>query len=53
MVLTSLQAQKIINSFNNLNINQPLQIAAVNYVLTPIEGNINHGDPMGLKLYLQ
>ena len=26
---------------------------AVNYVLNSFEGNINPGDPQGLKLYLQ
>ena len=26
---------------------------AVNYLLSPFEGNINDGDRMGLKLYLQ
>ena len=53
MVLTSLQAQPLIKSFNNLNTNQPVQTEAVNYVLIPFEGNINPGDPTGLKLYLQ
>ena len=28
-------------------------MAAVNYVLSPFEGNINTGDPMGIKLDLQ
>ena len=28
-------------------------MAAVNYVLSPFEGNINLGDPTGIKLYLQ
>ena len=26
---------------------------SVNYVLSPLEGNINNGDPQGLKLYIQ
>ena len=53
MVLTSLQAQPLNIVFNNLNTNQPVQTEAVNYVLIPFEGNINPGDPTGLKLYLQ
>ena len=28
-------------------------MAAVNYVLSPFEGNINTGYPTGLKIYLQ
>ena len=28
-------------------------MAAVNYVLSPFEGNINLGDPTGINLYLQ
>ena len=28
-------------------------MAAVNCVLIPSEGNINHGDPTGLKYFLQ
>ena len=53
MVLTSLQVQTPINRFNHLNINQPVQMAALNYVLIPSEGNINPGYPTGIKLYLQ
>ena len=53
MVLRNLQAQTTINWFNHLKINQPVQMAAVNYVLSPFEGNINTGDPMGIKLDLQ
>ena len=53
MALTSLQTKTLINCFNHLNINQPVQIAVVNYVLRPFEGKINPGYPKGLKLYLQ
>ena len=53
MVLTSLQAQTLINWFNHININKSVHMAAVNYVFIPFEGNINPGDPTGLKLYLQ
>ena len=28
-------------------------MTAVNYVLMPFEGNINPGDPTGLKFYIQ
>ena len=28
-------------------------MADVNYLLSAFEGNINHGDPTGIKLYLQ
>ena len=52
-VLTRRQAQLIINQFNHININQPFHIEAVNYVLIPFEGNINHGDPTEIKLFLQ
>ena len=53
MVLTSLQYQILINGFNHLNINQPVQMADVNSVLSPFEGNTNPGDPTGFKLHLQ
>ena len=53
MVLKSLQAQKLINWFNYLNINQLVHMATVNYVLSSFEGNIYPGYPTGLKLYLQ
>ena len=53
MVLTSLQAQKLINWFNHLNINQPVQIKNVNDMIRPFEGNTNPGNPMGLRLDLQ
>ena len=55
MVLTIRQAQILIYQFNNLNLNQPVQIASavVSYVISPFEGNINHRYPQGLKIYLQ
>ena len=53
MVLTSLQAHTLINRLNHLDINEPLQMVALNYVLSPFEWNINPGYPKGLKLYLQ
>ena len=53
MVFTSLQAQKFINQFNDLDINQPVHMAAVNYVLSPFEGNTIPGDPTRLKTDLQ
>ena len=49
----SSQAQKLINWFNYIIINQLFQMAAVNDVIRLFEGNINIGDPTGLKLYLQ
>ena len=51
MVLTSLQAQPLINWFNRLNMNQPVQMTYVNYLLIPNIGNINPGYPTGVKLY--
>ena len=53
MVLISLQSKILINIFNHININQPVQMATVNYVLSPFEGNIYSGDLTGLKLYPQ
>ena len=53
MVLTRRQEPLLINQFNHLNTDQPFQMAAVNYVLSPFEGNTNPGYPTGLKLYLQ
>ena len=48
------QSQILINQFNNLNINQQFHMESpINYDLSPFEGNINHGYPMGVKLYLQ
>ena len=53
MVLTILQAQTLINWFKHLNINRPVRMADLNDVLITFEGNINPGDLMGTKLYLQ
>ena len=55
MVCTRRQADILINKFNNININQQVQMYAtvLNYVIIPFEGNINPGDPQGLRLYLQ
>ena len=53
MVLKSLQAQTLINWFNYMDINQPVQMVAVNYVLSLFEGNKNPRYSMGIKLYLQ
>ena len=53
MVFTSLQAQTRIHRFNHININKTVHMADVNYVLRPFEGNINTGDPTGIKLYIQ
>ena len=53
MVLTSLQAQELMNWSNHLKIIQPVHMETVNYVRRPFEGNINPGNPMGLRLDLQ
>ena len=53
MVLTSLQSQTLINRFNHIDINQPVQMEAMNYMLGFFEGNINPGYPTGIKLYPQ
>ena len=54
MLLTIREAQLLINKFNNININQQVQMAdPINYMLRTFEGNINTGDPTGIKLYLQ
>ena len=55
MVLEIIQAKLLISQLNNLNINTLVQTmeSPVEYVLIPSEGNVNHGDPQGLKLYLQ
>ena len=49
------QAHILINQFNNIYINQQVQMADLflNYVLIPFEGNINTGYPKGIKLYLK
>ena len=51
--LTIIQAKLLINQSNNHTINQPVQMADMNYVLIPFEGNIIHGDPTVIKLFLQ
>ena len=55
MVLTRGQLQAIIHHINNINTNQQVQIMEdpVNYLLIPFENNINLGDPLGIRLYLQ
>ena len=53
MVSTRRQSQLIIKQFNNININHPVQMTAMNNVLSPFEGNIHFGYPTGVKLYLQ
>ena len=54
-MLTIIQTHILINQFNNLSINQKIQMASpiVNYVIIPFKRNVNPGDPQGLKLYLQ
>ena len=53
MALTRRQAQLLMNKFNHLNIiNKPVHMEVMNYALIQFEGNINPGDPTGLKLYL-
>ena len=53
MVLTSLQAQLLINRFNHIDTNEPFHMVVVNYVLSSFKENINPGDPTGIKIYLQ
>ena len=53
MFLTRLQEQTLIKQFNHIYMNQLVQIASVNYVLRPFEGNINPGDPKAIKIYPQ
>ena len=54
MVLTIIESQLLIKTFNNININQQVKMAApINCVLSQFEGNINHVDTTGLRLYLQ
>ena len=54
IVLTRIKAQLLVNQFNDLNIiHQLVQMAAVNYVLRPFEGNINPRDSIVIKLYLR
>ena len=44
MILTSLQAQTLINWFKRIDVNQTFQTEDVNYLLSPFEGNINPKD---------
>ena len=55
MVIAISQAQILINKRRNISINEQVQTAVpiVNYAISPVEGNINTGDPYRLKLYLQ
>ena len=64
MLLTIRQVQSLIAPFNILSSNpevqvqdnRPVQIMAspqVNYLIIPIEGNINPGEPQVIKLYVQ
>ena len=54
MVLTIRGSKLLINNFNNLNINKQVHMDdPINYGLSQIEGNINPGDPTGVKLYIQ
>ena len=36
-----------------MKINQPVHVVDVNYVVSPLKMNINHGHSKGLKIYLQ
>ena len=49
MALTGLKSHRLINNLSNININQPVQITAVKYLIIPFEGNMNHEDLQGLK----
>ena len=53
MVLKRIQSQLLINQFNHININKPVHMMDLNYMIIPFEGNINPGYPTGIKLYLQ
>ena len=53
MILASLQSQTLINWLNLISINEPVQMAAVNYVPIPFERKMDPGDPTSFKLYLQ
>ena len=49
MVLIIGQSKLLINQFNHININQPVQMEDVNNVNSPFEGNINPGYTTGPK----
>ena len=51
--MTKRQVQLLINQFNHITINQPVQMEAVNRVLIFFEGDINHGYPTRIKTFLQ
>ena len=53
MVLAIRIAQLLINKFNYLKTNKPVQMEAVNDVIRPFEGNINPGYPTGIKVDIQ
>ena len=54
MVFMGRQTQVPINQFNNLKINQQVNMDdPINSVLRPFKGNINPVDPTGFKLYLE
>ena len=53
MVLIILQAQTLINWSKQIDINQPARMADLNYMLSLFKGNIDPGDPAGIKLYFQ
>ena len=55
MVFPQRQAQSLINQFNNIIINQQVNMSypVVDYVLSPFDGNLNPGDPQDIKIYLQ
>ena len=56
MVLTTIEEQILINQFNNININRQVHMdsaPAMNYVISPFEGNINTGYQQRLRFFLQ
>ena len=56
MVLARIQAQILINQFNNIDINQQFHMdddPDLNYVVSPIEVKINIEDQQGVKLCLK
>ena len=53
MVLNILQAQTIINCFKHLNINKPVHMTAVNYVLSLLKGTYILEIQRLSNLYLQ
>ena len=51
MLLTRLLSHKI--KFYHIETKQTVEMASVNYVLSPFEGNTNTGYPKGIKLHPQ